>query len=118
MRQTLDMNDYNRGDVVLVRYQSSVDEEHRLRPALVMSTETYHRGREQMVLAAITSNQRQLQTGDTVVESWQKSGLLGPSLVTGVLLTITPDAIERRLGSLEPEDLHAVESSLRVSFGM
>lgn len=118
MRQTLDMNDYNRGDVVLVRYQGSAGEGYRLRPALVMSTETYHRGREQMVLAAVTSSQRQLQTGDTVVESWQKGGLLGPSLVTGVLLTITPDAIERRLGSLEQEDLHAVESSLRVSLGI
>ena len=72
------MTDYNRGDVVLVRYQSLVDEEHRLRPALVVSTETYHRGREQMVLAAVTSSQRAPQTGDTVVESWQKGGLLGP----------------------------------------
>ena len=118
MRQMLDMNDCNRGDFILVRYQGSAGGEYGLRPALVVSTETYHRGREQMVLAAVTSNQRPPQTGDTVVESWQKSGLLGPSLVTGVLLTIAPDAIERRLGSLEPEDLHAVESSLRVSLGI
>ena len=118
MRQMLDMNDYNRGDIMLVRYQASAGEEYRLRPALVVSTETYHRGREQMVVSAVTSSQRAPQTGDTVVESWQKSGLLGPSLVTGVLLTITPDSIERRLGSLEQEDLHAVESSLRVSLGL
>lgn len=113
----LDMNDYNRGDIILVRYQGSAGEEHRLRPALVVSTETYHRGRKQMVVSAVTSSPRAPQAGDTAVESWQKSGLLGPSLVTGVLLTITPDAIERRLGWLEPEDLHAVESSLRVSLG-
>ena len=112
------MSDYNRGDVILVRYGAAESERPRLRPALVVSSQTYHEGRQQLVLAAITSNPQPPQTGDTVLRAWEVAGLLGPSLVTGVLLTVTPDPVGRRLGSLEPDDLRAVDSSLRVSLGL
>ena len=112
------MASYNRGDVVLIRYQISVEEEPQLRPALVVSSETYHQGQEQAVLSAITSNPRTPQPGDTVVQGWEEAMLLGPSLVTGVLLTVTPESVERRLGALSQEDMQAVESSLRLSLGV
>ena len=112
------MASYNRGDVVLIRYQISVEEEPQLRPALVVSSETYHQGQEQAVLLAITSNPRAPQPGDTVVQGWEEAGLLGPSLVTGVLLTVASESVERRLGMLSQEDMQAVESSLRLSLGV
>ena len=112
------MNSYNRGDVVLVRYQLSEAEEPRLRPALVLSSETYHQGRDQLVLAAITSSPRTPQTSDTVVQEWHEAGLLGSSLVTGVLLTVTPESIERRLGTLAPQDMQGVDSSLHLGLGV
>ncbi len=112
------MNDCKRGDVVLVPYQLSADGEPVLRPALVVSTETYQQGRRQLMLAAVTSNRQPPQLGDTVVGGWQEAGLVGPSLVTGVLLTVTPEEIDRTLGSLAVDDLRAVESSLRLNLGV
>ena len=112
------MTDYNRGDVFLVRYHLTDGEEPRLRPALVVSSETYHQGREQVVLAAVTSNPRAPQPGDTVIQAWQEAGLIGSSLVTGVLLTVTPESLERRLGTLAPQDMQGVDSSLRLSLGL
>ena len=111
------MNSYDRGDVVLVRYHG-VEEDSHLRPALVVSSETYQQGRQQLVLAAITGRHTSLQPGDTSVQAWQSAGLLAPSVVTGVLFTVTPDVVERRLGSLGAENLHAVEQSLRVCLGL
>ena len=87
------MTDYSRGDVVLVRYGADGNRGPSLRPALVLSSETYRQGRHQVVLAAMTTNRRSLQPGDTAIWAWQKAGLLGPSLVTGVLLTATLEAI-------------------------
>ena len=109
------MTDCNRGDVILLKYQSSPGERPQLRPALVVSSEAYHQGRGQVVLAAITSNQRPPETGDTVVQKWEDAGLLGTSLVTGVLFTSTPKSFEKRLGSLSTQDMQAVENNLRSS---
>ena len=112
------MNSYNRGDVVLIRYHLSEAGEPRLRPALVLSSETYHPGRDQLVLAAITSNPRTPLPGDTVVQEWHEAGLLGSSLVTGMLLTVTPESVERRLGTLALQDMQGVDSSLRLGLGV
>ena len=113
------MTNYSRGDIVLLRHQFGPgDEEPRLRPALVVSSETYHLGRQQVVLVAITSSTRTPQLGDSVIQGWREAGLLGPSIATGVLLTAMPQSVERRLGAISGEDMRAVESSLRLSLGL
>ncbi len=112
------MTEYSRRDVVLVRHQALAEGEPWLRPAVVVSSETYYQGRGQLLLAAVTGSQRQPQPGDTVVQEWQAAGLLGPSLVTGVVFTATPDSLQKRLGVLATEDMQGVESSLRLSLGL
>ena len=112
------MTEYSRGDVVLVRYQASIENGAWLRPAVVVSSETYNRGRGQFLLAAVTSADRLPQPGDTVVQDWQEGGLLRQSLVTGLVFTVTPDAIERKLGALSAQDAQGMESSLRLSLGV
>lgn len=112
------MTECNRGDVVLVRYQHSSGEQPQLRPAVVVSSETYHLGRGHMVLAAVTSNSQPPKPGDTAIQEWREAGLLGPSLVTGVLFTSKPESLEKRLGALNPQDMRGVESSLRLCIGL
>jgi mRNA-degrading endonuclease toxin of MazEF toxin-antitoxin module len=112
------MMEHSRCDVVLVRYQAAADTEPWLRPAVVVSSETYQQGRAQVLLAAVTSAERQPQPGDTVVKDWQEAGLLRRSLVTGLILTVSPETIDRKLGVLSAEDARGVESSLRLSLGL
>ena len=112
------MTEYNRGDVVLMRYQQTEDGRERLRPALVVSSGTYHQGRGQLILAAITGSQTEPKTGDAVVEDWEEAGLLGPSLVAGVLFAVTPESTRRRLGSLTSQDLVSVDNVLRLNLGI
>ena len=114
MTATPDMTNYDRGDVVLVRCQVS-SRQDSVRPALVVSTDAYRQGRQKVVVAAITSNYPPAQPGDILIERWPEAGLLGPSLVTGVLLTVAPERLVRSLGALSSEEMAEVERSLRLS---
>jgi mRNA interferase MazF len=112
------MTGYDRGDVVLVEFAFSDESATKLRPALVISTALYHRAREEVIVAAITSNTRRRPVGDHIVVEWQQAGLLFPSSVTGIIRTIKRSMIRRRLGSLAATDLEAFERVLRRSLGI
>jgi len=109
------MTEANRGNVVLIRYHRAGEGNPWLRPALVLNSRTYREGREQLILAAITSNPVSPNSGDTTLQKWSEAGLIGPSLVTGILLTAMPTSIERVLGTLADEDMRAVEDNLHMS---
>ena len=48
----------DRGDVVLVGFVFSDESGRKVRPALVISSPAYHRARQEVIVAAITSNLR------------------------------------------------------------
>lgn len=112
------MTDYNRGDVVLVGFVFSDESGTKLRPAVVISSPAYHRARQEVVVAAITSNVRRRLFGDHRIADWRAAGLLFPSLVTGMIRTIKRTMIVRKLGSLLKPDLEAVDGELRHSLSL
>lgn len=112
------MTAYSRGDVVLVGFVFSDESGRKLRPALVLSSPAYHRGRQEVVVAAITSNIRRRLFGDHVIADWKGAGLLFPSLVTGILRTIKRTMIDRKLGVMPKMDMEAVHRELRRSLGL
>lgn len=118
MTQTPPTTGYERGDVVLIQFKFPKKMYIKRRPALVVSSQTYNQGRQEVVLSAITSNKRQTLPGDTVLQDWKKSGLLAPSTATGVLRTVKGEAIVTRLGKASPRDLRSVGASLRLSVGL
>lgn len=107
------MTVYRRGEVVLVGFVFSDESGWRIRPTVVISSAAYHRARQEVVVAAITSNIKRVLFGDHVVADWKGAGLLFPSVVTGIIRTIKRSMIYRRLGSLPKSDLEAVERVLR-----
>ena len=109
---------YSRGDVVLVRFVFSEGSEAKRRPALILSTNEYHSGRQEVVVAAITSNTRRHLVGDQLIAGWETAGLLFPSTVTAILRTIKRTMVDRRLGSLSPTDLVAFSAQLRRVLGL
>jgi mRNA-degrading endonuclease toxin of MazEF toxin-antitoxin module len=50
------MTSYEQGEVVLVRFIFIDETGAKRRPAVVVSTSDYHRGRQEAIIAAITSN--------------------------------------------------------------
>ena len=112
------MTAFNRGDVVLVRFVFSDESGAKLRPAVVVSSRAYNKARQEVIVAAVTSNVDRRLFGDRLVVDWRAAGLLFPSLVTGILRTIRRAMIERRLGALPAKDLAAVDQELRRSLAL
>ena len=112
------MTAYKRGDVVLVGFVFSDESGTRLRPALIISSEAYHQARQDVIVAAITSNATRRLFGDYQIAAWQDAGLLFPSLVTGIVRTIKQTMIRRNLGSLAGPDEEAFGRILRRSLAL
>ena len=109
---------YSRGDVVLVGFVFTDESGQKRRPALILSSDAYQIGRQEAIIAAITSNVDRRLFGDHPVQEWKEAGLLYPSLVTGIIRTIKQSGIDRKLGALPVGDMSAVERVLMFSLGM
>lgn len=110
-----------RGDVVLVQFQfeqapGSPPPPIKRRPCLVLSSDWYHSGRQETILAAVSSNQaRPPLPGEVRLERWSEAGLLKPSTVTMILRTVKRAAVLEKLGRLEPDELDRVDETFRRS---
>ena len=112
------MTAFRRADVVLVGFVFSDESGRKLRPAVIISAAAYNRARQEVVVAAITSNIRRRLLGDHLIADWKGAGLLFPSLVTGIYRTISRTMILRKLGAMARPDQQAVERAIRRSLGV
>jgi mRNA interferase MazF len=112
------MTAYDRGDVVLVSFVFSDDSGKKLRPAVVISSAAYNRSRQEIVVAAITSNVRRRLFGDHALTDWKGAGLLFPSVVTGIVRTIKQTMIDRKVGTMPRPEMVAIDVKLRRSLGL
>jgi mRNA-degrading endonuclease toxin of MazEF toxin-antitoxin module len=110
------MTNFSSGDVVLVKFIFADEQGVKQRPALIVSSGRYHKGRQEAILAAVTSNVGRLLTGDHKIKAWREAGLLFPSTVTGIVRTIKQDMIIRKIGALKPQDFDASQVKLRECF--
>ena len=107
------MTSFSRGDVVLVKFVFADEKGVKQRPGLIVSSDGYHQSRREAILAAITSNVGRLLMGDYKIKEWRESGLLYPSIVTGIVRTIKQDMIASKMGELPVSELQSVEDNLR-----
>jgi mRNA-degrading endonuclease toxin of MazEF toxin-antitoxin module len=107
-----------RGDIVLVRFVFADESGWKTRPALVLNSPQYQRSRQEVVVAAVTSNVARLLYGDHLVRGWKEAGLLFPSVVTGILRTVKQEMVHRRLGALPEADMTAVNTLLRKTLAL
>jgi mRNA interferase MazF len=106
------MTAYKRGDVVLVGFQFADESGWKHRPAVVVSSAAYHRNRQEVIVAAVTSNVTRVLYGDHVLAGWKEAGLLFPSVVTGILRTIKAAMVHRRLGAVRARELTTIDRTL------
>ena len=76
------------------------------------------RARQEVIVAALTSNVSRLLPGDHFIEEWREAGLPQPSVATGILRTIKRAMIERPLGRMATRDLRAFQELLRATLGL
>lgn len=113
---------YRRGQVVVVNVPFSDQSGSKPRPALIVSSESFHRRLLDVIVAPLSSQQRYYQkpgSGDHPLKHWDTVGLRHPSTVRlSNLLAIEKRLIKRVLGALHSDDLRQVESGLRSAFGL
>lgn len=112
------MTAHSRGDVVLVGFVFAEGTGKKLRPAVIISTASYHRQRQEVIVAAITSNVTRRLFGDHLIEGWKGAGLLFPSMATGIVRTIKQTMIDRKLGSMPRPDMETIDRELRRCLGL
>ncbi len=113
------MTGYEFGDLVLVPFPFTDQSTTKRRPAVVVSSDAYHRERPDLVILAVTSQVRPAAGGvvDVAVAKWKEAGLLKPSVLKPVLATIERGLVRRKLGRLEEEDRRALREVLRIILG-
>jgi len=112
------MTEFNRGDIVLVSFVFSDETGERRRPAVIVSSEAYHRSRQEAIIAAITSRTDRILVGDHLISDWQGAGLLFPSVATGIIRTIKQGMIAKKLGTMPQPDMQGIEDNLRDALGL
>ena len=111
------MTNYKAGDIVLVEFTFTDGTGSKKRPALIISSEGYNKSRQEVIVAAITSNIERILFGDTMIDDWKEAGLIYPSLVTGIIRTIKSSMIDRKLGLLTKQDFQKVRENIRKAAG-
>jgi len=106
------------GDVVLVPFPFTDQSTTKRRPAVVVSSDAYHRERPDLIILAVTSQVRpQASVGEVSVAKWKEAGLLQPSVLKPVLATIERGLVLRKLGRLADEDRDALRRVLGEILG-
>jgi mRNA interferase MazF len=97
------------GDVVLVPFPFTNQNASKQRPAVVISTAYRNAARPDVILMAITSQLHASKVyGELLLARWLEAGLLKPSAVKPVVATLEQHLVLRRLGALDPADVHAL----------
>ena len=109
------MIEFNRGGIVLVSFIFANETEVKRRPAVILSSQTYHAGRGDVIIAAITSRTGRILRGDHLITDWQGAGLLFLSVATSIIRTIKPDMVNKKLGSLSAEDASGIDYGSKLA---
>jgi mRNA interferase MazF len=110
---------YKFRDVVLVPFPFTDQTATKKRPAVVVSSDLYHRQRIDVVVMAVTSQPLRSAggAGEALITAWEKAGLPKPSVIKPVLATAEGDLILRKLGELQEDDRRDLREAIRQILG-
>ena len=106
------------GDVVLVPFPFTNQDGGKRRPAVVINSVTYSTLRPDIIVLAISSRVALSPTQlDAVLGDWRGAGLIKPSMVKPVALTVERSVVLAKLGRLSPPDCQALRRAVAAIFG-
>jgi mRNA interferase MazF len=105
---------FNAGDVVTVDFPGITGIKRR--PALVLSSATYHAARLDIIVGLITTQTTGLGVTDYVLQDWQAAGLRVSSVFRCFIVTLPKTANPVLIGHLSERDWKGIRSCLKTSF--
>ena len=113
---------YDGGEVVVVNVLFSSQSGFKPRPAVVVSTNNFHRDLPDVIVCPISSQPQhyaQPGSGGCPLVHWKGVGLRYPSTVrVSNIVAVEKTIIKRVLGMLSDDDLDQVRKRLRHAFGL
>jgi mRNA interferase MazF len=99
------------GDIVWLQFAGAVQTKRR--PAVVLSSPTYHTTRPDVIIGLITSQISKANApSDHVLTDWNSAGLNKPSAFRAFITTVPKAAIISTVGKLSSTDWHAVKKCI------
>lgn len=102
---------YDQFDVIVVPFPFTDRDATKRRPALVISTSSFHEI-DHSICAMITTKSHSPWPGDTEITNLDTAGLNHSSIVRLKLFTLDHRLIVKSIGELSEEDVGAVKESL------
>lgn len=104
----------NPGDLVWLDFPGVVQTKRR--PAVVLSSPTYHSTRPDLIVGLITSQtSKAISPTDVLIQDWQKAGLRVPSTFRAFIVTLPRSAVVSTMGTLTRPDWEQVVSRVKLA---
>ncbi len=104
---------FNAGDVVTVDFPGVTGIKRR--PAVVLSSATYHANRPDVIVGLITTQTTVLGVTDYALQDWQAAGLRVASIFRSFIVTLPPSANLVCIGQLSERDWQGVRACVKVA---
>lgn len=110
---------FQRGDVVLIPFPYTDLSAAKTRPAVIVSSNAYHRVRSELLLVYVSSQLAKANSPlDYILADWNGSGLPKPSFVRPKVSAIEPTLVVHQVGKLSAKDLFEVDRRLRQAMAL
>ncbi len=106
----------NAGDLVSVDFPGATGIKRR--PAVILSSATYHAIRPDIIVGLITSQVEGLGATDYVLQDWAAAGLRVPSVFRSFIVTLPGAANMVRIGQVSERDWQAICGCVKTALAV
>jgi len=111
--------DYQRGDVVLIPFPYTDLSAQKTRPAIIVSSEHFHRIRPELLIMYVSSQIAKTNLAlDYLLQDWQQARLLKPSFARPKIAAVEPTLVVYKVGTLSSRDLNGIDHCLLRALGL
>jgi len=108
---------YEFGDIVLVPFPFTDQSVSKKRPAVVLSSQAFHRETADLIVIAVTTQARPWSSLEVPITEWQGAGLLRPSVIKPVVFSLERRLVVKRIGKLQTADRSALKDAIAAILG-
>lgn len=107
----------NSGDIVWIDFPGVVQTKRR--PAVVLSSATYHTTRPDIIVGLVTSQtSKATALTDFLIQDWQSAGLRVPSAFRAFIVTLPRSAVVGTMGTLTRPDWNEVVKRVKLAMNL
>jgi mRNA interferase MazF len=105
---------FKSGDVVTANFAGVI--ETKRRPVVVLSSDTYHTSRPDVIAGLVTTQTKNLGKTDYILQDWKEIGLRTASIFRSFIITLPPEAKLIYVGHLSERDWSGIRSCVKLAF--